>query len=62
MPTPEIAELHIEFTLSLWICVCACVSVLPEWCQAYKFVLHGRILKLFGTNNHDQTVCCVQES
>ena len=55
------AEGHIEFTLSMCVCVCVCLCI-PDLCQTngHNFIVHGGILKLFSTNDHqDKTMCPV---
>ena len=51
------AEGHIEFTLS--VCVCLCI---PESCPGHNLAVHNGIGKKFSINDHhDKTMCRAQE-
>ena len=40
------------------VCVCVCVCN-PDSCPTNNFIMHGRIYKLFGTNDHQDKTCHV---
>ena len=42
MPRHEMAEGHIEFTLSMCVCVCVCICI-PKSCPGHNFAVHDGI-------------------